>query len=93
MVPHRRSTRARLTTSAVQDAGDTFGIERPRLVLDHAAPALEEPDKLVLIVKNSVAYGGADPRIQSGAVAAACQHSNSHLLLVLLSNDSVNRIE
>ena len=69
----------------VQDAGDRIGVQRPGLVLHHAAPAFEEADELILIVENSFAYHGADHRIQSRAVTAACQYSNSHVLPVLLS--------
>src|SRR5580692_7567512 len=36
-------------------------------------------------MENSLAYRGANHRIQSGAITAACQHSNSHVLPVLLS--------
>ena len=71
--------------------------ERPGLILYHTPPALEKADKLILIVKDPFAYRGANHRIQSGAITAARQYSNSHLFpcssQVTQSIESANRLE
>jgi hypothetical protein len=52
--------------------------QRHRLVLNHATPPFDEADKLIAVVENPLADNGAYHRIESGAVSAAGQNSNSH---------------
>jgi hypothetical protein len=46
--------------------------------LERAAPAVAEADDRVAVVVDPLAHDRADRRVQPRAVAAACQHSNSH---------------
>ena len=60
------------------NAVDGFEGERDEVVVEHAAPAVQEADELVAVVVDSLFHGRIDHSIQSGAVAAAGQQSNSH---------------
>ena len=48
------------------------------VVVEDAAPAFQESDKLVAVVIDAFPYDRMNDRIQSGAIAAAGQHTNSH---------------
>ena len=52
--------------------------ERHRLALDHAAPAVAEPDDLVAVLALALAHDGADHRVEPRAVAPAGQHADAH---------------
>ena len=50
------------------------------LALEHAAPAVEEPDELVAEGALALADDGPHDRVQAGAVAATGQHGHPHVL-------------
>ena len=55
------------------DAVGVFQGERNKVVVEHAAPAVEKADELVSVVVDALFYSGINDRIQSGAIAAAGQ--------------------
>ena len=55
------------------DAVDVFKCERDEVVVEHAAPAVEEADEFVAVGLNSFAHRRIDDSIQAGAVSAAGQ--------------------
>ena len=57
--------------AARQNSAHRLEIERHGLVFQQAAPAFHESDKLVLVVKGSLAHHGADHRVQSRTIATA----------------------
>ena len=52
--------------------------ELDRLVLDHAAPAVAEPDDLVTVDGFALADDGADHRVEPRAVSPAGEHADAH---------------
>jgi hypothetical protein len=52
--------------------------QRHHLVLDHAAPAVPEPEQLVAVLALRAPHERADHRVQARAVAAAGQHPDAH---------------
>jgi len=55
------------------NAVDVFEGERDELVVEYAAPAIEESDEFVTVGLNSFAHCRIDDSIQAGAVSAAGQ--------------------
>src|SRR5580704_1125938 len=68
--------------AAGQDVSDHIEVEWRRLVFEQSAPALDEAQERVLIVKRALPHHGSNHCIQSGTVASARQHSNLHRLLL-----------
>ena len=66
-----RSRRPQNGSTTWQDPAYGIKIQRHALVLDQSAPALQESDELVVVVKNSLANHSANHRIQSGTIAPA----------------------
>ena len=66
--------------SARENARHRMQVERHDFVLHHSAPAFEEADKFILVVKNAFANRAADHRVQSRTIAAAGQDADSHTL-------------
>ena len=60
------------------NAVGVFESERNEVVVEHAAPAVQKADELVAVVVDSLSHRRINDRIQSGAIAAAGQQSNSH---------------
>ena len=52
--------------------------ELDRLALDHAPPAVTEPDQLVAVHAFALADDGADHRVEPRTVAAAGEHPDAH---------------
>jgi hypothetical protein len=60
---------------------DSIGVfqgQRDEVVVQHAAPAVQKADELIAIVVDALFHSRINHRIQSGAIAAAGQQSNSH---------------
>ncbi len=57
---------------------DDVPVERHRLALEQAPPAPAQADVVVAVVARARPHGGADDRVQPGAVAAAGEHSDAH---------------
>ena len=70
--------RAEDRPAARQDAADLGHPERHRHVLERALPAVAEPDELVTVDADALADDRADDRVETGAVAAAGEHPDSH---------------
>ena len=60
-----------------QDPGGLVPAERLQVAVDHPAPAVQDADRLVAVLPQPPA-DGADDRVEPGAVAAACEHSDPH---------------
>src|SRR5262249_37739796 len=61
-----------------QDPGHSFQVQGLCQVFQHAAPAFEKADELVVVMKLSFAHDGAYDRVQSGAIPAAGKNSDLH---------------
>ena len=61
----------------VQDAARVLARQLDRVVVEHALPALAKAEDLVAVVVDPLADDSADDGIEAGAVAAACQQSDS----------------
>ena len=68
------------------DSIDVFKGEGDEVVVEHSPPAIEKADKFVSVVVDALFDSGIDDRIQSGAIAAAGQQSNSHLENLLVKS-------
>ena len=71
-----------MVPAQLQDAGYRVDGERHGFVFHHATPAFDKANELIVVVENAFAYSSADHRVQSGAVSATSQHSNSHVSLL-----------
>ncbi len=60
-----------------------FQVERPRDVFQHAAPAFQKADELIVMMKNSLANNGADNRVQSRTIASAGKNADLHFVTSL----------
>ena len=58
-------------SAARQNAAHRIQVQRHALVLDQAAPALQETHEFIVVVKHALAHNGADDRVQSRAIAPA----------------------
>jgi len=65
--------------AARQDSGDLAPAERDEELLDHSAPALAYADDVVAS-RPGAARDRADHRIEAGAVAAAGENADTHLV-------------
>ncbi len=72
-----RARRAENRAAPVQDAARVLARELDRVVVEHALPALAKAEDLVSVVVDPPADDSADDGVQAGAVAAACQKSDS----------------
>ena len=63
--------------AAREDPRHCAPVERARVLLGDSAPALMDPDGLVPCADDAT-HGGANRRVQSGAVAAAREDSETH---------------
>jgi hypothetical protein len=70
---HIGSRRVKNGAALQLDAVGVFQGERDKVVVQHAAPAVQEADEFIAIVVDSLLHGGVDHRIQSGAVTATGQ--------------------
>jgi hypothetical protein len=61
----------------VQDAARVLARQLDRVVVEHALPALAKAEDLVSVVVDPLADDSADDGVEAGAVAAACQKSDS----------------
>ena len=61
----------------VQDAARVLARQLDRVVVEHALPALAKAEDLVPVVVDPLADDSADDGVEAGAVAAACQKSDS----------------
>src|SRR5581483_1291368 len=68
-------------SAAQQNVGNGIQIELRRLIFQDAAPALDESDELVSIVKDTFSYHGSDYGIESGAITTTSKNSDSHISL------------
>src|SRR6185436_15289244 len=57
---------------------DAVARQLRRLALEHAHPAVEEPEHLSLVRPDRVHDGRPDDRVQAGAVAAAGENAQTH---------------
>src|ERR1700689_1717284 len=64
--------------AAQLDAVNILERERNEVVIEHTAPAVQESDELVPVVVDALPHSRINDSIQSGAIAAAGQQSNSH---------------
>src|SRR5690606_6027539 len=82
--------RAEDRATAREDAPNLLDAQRLRLALERAPPAVPEPHELVAIGGHALADDRPAHRVETGAVAATGQHSDSHcsadLQEVLLRN-------
>src|SRR5262249_11911496 len=69
--------------AARQDPAYALHIERRAVAFERAPPAVTEPDEVVAVDRHTLAHHCPDHRVQSGAVAAARQHSNAHARLLV----------
>ena len=71
--PRMVPPRGRMPRTAATSSGHRQALER-------ALPAVAEADELVAVLLHALAHDGPDHRVETGAVAAAGQHSDAHLL-------------
>src|ERR1700689_3493413 len=64
--------------AAQLDAVNILERERNEVVIEHTAPAVQEAKELVPVVVDALPHSRINDSIQSGAIAAAGQQSNSH---------------
>ena len=74
------------------DAVNILQSEGNELVVQHTAPAVEKADELIAIVVDALPHGRINHRIQSGAVAAAGQQSNSHRKNLLIEGAAAEAV-
>src|ERR1700722_16439448 len=75
---HIGARRMQDSAAAQLDAVNILERERNEVVIEHAAPAVQEADELVPVVVDALPHSRIDDSIQSGAIAATGQQSNSH---------------
>jgi hypothetical protein len=77
-----------------EDAVDALQGQWGGFVLENAAPALEESDEFVAVVVDSLLYHRMNDGIQTRAVSAARQHTDSHSLSLPVAEieDSPDRL-
>jgi len=64
--------------AAGEDATHRVQVELAVVAFQQALPAVVEPDHLVAVVDHGAVHDGPDDGVESGAVAAAGQHTNTH---------------
>src|SRR5690606_7583565 len=72
--------RAQDRAAAGQDAAYLLDAQRHRVVLQRAAPPVTEANELVAVHGDALANDRPDDRVQTGAVATAGQHTDTHYL-------------
>ena len=64
--------------AARQDPADGVQVQRHGVALEHAPPAVAEPDELVAVLADALADDGPDDGVEARAVAAAGQDADAH---------------
>ena len=74
-----RPRRAQNRAAAGQDPADRLHVEGDGVALERTAPPVAEADEFIAVLLHALADNRTDDGVQPGAVAAAGEHSHSHL--------------